>query len=280
MKKILSLTFILIIFIAFTTTINARSSPRITIRSAEELAEMRIMAESSEIIEYLVRTGHYDNGLETRADVVAFLELLDSLPIPHEEGMRFTGLTYYLGSENQIFVISFMNETREIQSFRLYIGGDNGRSIIQESLNEEQLIEIYRSQDGKMIVYSPPKAWNSFPDERGLYFLPVEINGYFISAGYNPGNRNVSNVTPQSIYGNMTATTIRDLTWIDRNQPGDIFGEGRVTTENAIEILRFVAGLENDIRSQSVMAAADVNGDGKIDTADALEILKIVAGLL
>ncbi|MDR2559021.1 MAG: dockerin type I domain-containing protein, partial [Oscillospiraceae bacterium] len=58
-----------------------------------------------------------------------------------------------------------------------------------------------------------------------------------------------------------------------------IFGEGWVTTANALEILRFVAGLEHDIRSQSAMAAADVNGDGKIDTADALEVLRIVAGL-
>jgi hypothetical protein len=236
-------------------------------------------ADDEELKNFLIRNVYIENGLSNRRNVIAFLELLDSLPIPYEEGLIFSGLTYYPDSEIQTFVIFLRSEIGEIQTFRFHVGGDNGRSIIENSLNGEQLIEVYRSQDGKIIVYSPPKAWNSFPNERSIYLLPVEINGYFITSMHSPRDSNISDITPESIYRNKSVTSIRNVTWIDRNQRGDIFGEGFVTTANAIEILRFVAGLPNDIRSQSAMAAADVNGDGKIDTADALEILRIVAGL-
>jgi hypothetical protein len=61
---------------------------------------------------------------------------------------------------------------------------------------------------------------------------------------------------------------------------GDVDGDGRVTTADALEILRYAAGLPNVIEGdERALAAADVNGDGKIDTADAMRILQIVAGL-
>jgi hypothetical protein len=66
----------------------------------------------------------------------------------------------------------------------------------------------------------------------------------------------------------------------ERFQRGDISANGRVTTSDALEILRFIAGLENVIEGdERAEAAADVNGDGKIDTADALAILRAVAGV-
>jgi hypothetical protein len=67
----------------------------------------------------------------------------------------------------------------------------------------------------------------------------------------------------------------------ERFQRGDISASGRITTSDALEILRFVAGSPNVIEGdERAMAAADVNGDGKIHTADALRILRIVAGLV
>jgi hypothetical protein len=61
---------------------------------------------------------------------------------------------------------------------------------------------------------------------------------------------------------------------------GDISGSGSVTTADALEILRYIAGLENVIEGdERAEAAADVNGDGKIDTADAVAVLRVVAGL-
>ncbi|MDR2558734.1 MAG: hypothetical protein LBC86_04210, partial [Oscillospiraceae bacterium] len=161
MKKILIATLILAIFIAFTVYANASSS-RITIRSAEELAEMRRMIEApiEELAEY-VRKSFPTEVFTSRQDIISFLELLDSLPIPHEEGMYFSSLTYYPFSNNQTFDISFRNKTGEIHSFRLFAGGDNGKGIFENSSNGESLVEIYRGQDNErqIIVYSPPSAW-------------------------------------------------------------------------------------------------------------------------
>jgi len=66
----------------------------------------------------------------------------------------------------------------------------------------------------------------------------------------------------------------------ERFQRGDISGSGKVTTSDALEILRFTAGLQNVIAGdERAEAAADVNGDGRIDTADAVMVLRRVAGL-
>jgi hypothetical protein len=107
----------------------------------------------------------------------------------------------------------------------------------------------------------------------------MEIDGFFISARYNPWNGGVTDVTPESIYGGMTVTSIKDITWIERHIKGDVDGDGRVTTADALEILKYVAGLRSLIVGDAARAAADVNGDGKIDTADAMAVLRIVAGL-
>jgi len=61
---------------------------------------------------------------------------------------------------------------------------------------------------------------------------------------------------------------------------GDITGTGRIDTDDAIQILKFVAGLESvldDMTEEEALAVADVNKDGKIDADDAIAILKHVA---
>lgn len=84
----------------------------------------------------------------------------------------------------------------------------------------------------------------------------------------------------EEIFDNATLTSLKDLTWIERYIKGDIWGDGFVTTANALEILRYAVGLENDIaRDSRAMAAADVNGDGRIDTEDALIVLRIAVGI-
>ncbi|MDR2532650.1 MAG: hypothetical protein LBC82_07400 [Oscillospiraceae bacterium] len=50
-------------------------------------------------------------------------------------------------------------------------------------------------------------------------------------SGYNPG-RSSAQVTPESVFKDKTVTSFIDITWLDRNQPGDIFSEGFVTTAN------------------------------------------------
>ncbi|MCL2698435.1 MAG: hypothetical protein FWE74_10210, partial [Oscillospiraceae bacterium] len=157
MKKTISFILVLVIFITFAINASARPN-QIVINSEEELAEMRRMAEAEGITAYLIRTGYYDNGLRYRADVVAFLELLDSLPIPFIPGMIFTNVTYFPGRE--LFIV-LVTETRERYSFDFFLKEDKGMSMIEEQL----LVEIHRINDNgrQIIIYSPDM--DRFPNE-------------------------------------------------------------------------------------------------------------------
>jgi uncharacterized repeat protein (TIGR02543 family) len=55
---------------------------------------------------------------------------------------------------------------------------------------------------------------------------------------------------------------------------GDANGDGKLTSVDALLILRYLAGWGNTLDKQ----AADVNGDGKITSVDALLILRYLAG--
>ncbi|MDR2532649.1 MAG: hypothetical protein LBC82_07395 [Oscillospiraceae bacterium] len=128
MKKILVFLLVLVMVTNFTFYSLSAPPPRVIIRSEDELIELRRMAEAGE--EAFTRSGHRE--LITYGEVVAFLGLLDSLPIPHTAGMQFSSLTYHPGSESQTFDITFVNGAGERQSFRLLAGGDKGRSAFEE----------------------------------------------------------------------------------------------------------------------------------------------------
>ena len=58
------------------------------------------------------------------------------------------------------------------------------------------------------------------------------------------------------------------------SMPGDCNGDGEITTDDAILILRMTLGLtEPDI------SAADFDGDGEITSIDALIVLRIALGI-
>lgn len=57
--------------------------------------------------------------------------------------------------------------------------------------------------------------------------------------------------------------------------PGDINGDGEVDINDAICLLKYVAGWKLD---GVVIEAPDVNGDGRVNTKDAIQILRYIAG--
>jgi len=52
----------------------------------------------------------------------------------------------------------------------------------------------------------------------------------------------------------------------------DVDGDGKISTEDAAQILRIVSGAS--VVTGDVRKRADVNGDGKVSTADAIEVLR------
>ncbi|MDR2558015.1 MAG: hypothetical protein LBC86_00495, partial [Oscillospiraceae bacterium] len=166
----------------------------------------------------------------------------------------------------QTFSIRFSNETGERYSFRLFAGGDRGKSAFEESLNGEQLIEFIEVKDNgkQIIIYSAPASWGTFPSQNGGYQFPMEINGYFMRGGYSPGDSGITGVTLENIYRNMTVSSFADEPWWTN-----------FTTSDALAVLRAVSGLTALTDEQS----AKLGISGEPTSADALEILRIVAGL-
>lgn len=58
---------------------------------------------------------------------------------------------------------------------------------------------------------------------------------------------------------------------------GDINGDGKVNSADALLILRYSIGYKNAI-SDNALLNADANGDGRVNSADALIILRISIG--
>ncbi|MCL2637417.1 MAG: hypothetical protein FWD48_03515 [Oscillospiraceae bacterium] len=282
MKKLLSILLIFTMLVILTTLVDAGTPPpRIIFRDKEQLMKMREMVKASdeELEKYL--DGYFKrNGLMNREDVVNFLNLLDSLPIPYNEDMRFGSLTYYPDPEIQTFDMIFSSKTGERHTFRLFTGEDKGKSLFEEDMGGEMFIEIYRGQDNgrQIIVYSPPSAWGSYPNRHGNYTFPMEIEGFFISAGYVPGQSDAY-VTAEDIYRHMTVTTIRDLLWIERPElittDDELVTVDELTTADALTVLRAVAGITSLTDAESVRFGIS----GAPTTADALAILRKVAGL-
>lgn len=59
--------------------------------------------------------------------------------------------------------------------------------------------------------------------------------------------------------------------------PGDVNGDGKVDSVDAVQILRFDAAVSDLTPEQ--LQKADVNGDGKVDSVDAAAVLRIDSGL-
>lgn len=60
------------------------------------------------------------------------------------------------------------------------------------------------------------------------------------------------------------------------NAVGDINGDGKVNSSDALIVLRYCVGMSTGVKN---MKPADINHDGKINTNDALIILRICVGL-
>ena len=194
----------------------------IVVYGEDELSLMRKMieADEEELFNYLDRMHHSVNGMTSREDVVSFLELLDSLPIPYISETWLSCIDYYPESETKFFDVFFRNEIGEIYSFRFFTAGDRGKAMIEENISRDvrgQYIELFQSRDSKsqIKVFSPSDEWVSFSNERGILYFPMEIDGYFVRAIYNPGDSGkISDVTPEEIYRDIVVTSFKDDVWL------------------------------------------------------------------
>lgn len=75
-------------------------------------------------------------------------------------------------------------------------------------------------------------------------------------------------------YDNIALSVVNGSVTVYHGIPGDIDGDSKVNTKDAILLFRYVAGWDVDVDP----AALDVNGDNKVDTKDAVALFRYIAG--
>ena len=215
MKKLLVLLFLLILILAgCASNLNPSSNgkdapiddagppPTVTLRGLEDLEEIREMATADDetLEEYLwTRDG---GGMKTREDVVAFLELMDSLPIPLIPDAEWGGLSY--APEYQDIYMTYETQTGEIYAFRFFLEHDS----VEETIEEKTGVmgsPIYQRENGRIKVFNHAQT---DPPASEVAVFWIDIDGYFVRAGYRKNDQDVSGVAPEEIYSELTLTSL------------------------------------------------------------------------
>jgi hypothetical protein len=260
MKKFLLIVLILIIFISSAIHASATPPPQIIIWEESELIKLREMVEAdeNELQDYLRRMNYRINGMTSREDVIKFLNIIDSLPIPYVARTRFGSLSHRWDSQ-RVF-LSFLTDIDEVYSFRFTPSGENTNT------DRELLFKLPISQDDYINVYSTSESQFN---EHGAIFFRMEMDGFIIRAGYNRGrnNEHITTFNPQEAYKDIIITSFAEVPWSTISISFNTF--------DALMILRAVAGVAELTEEE----AARFEISGAPATADAMRILRIVAGI-
>ena len=234
-KKILIFLIISVIVISFTFNAFASTPPRlITVESIEELLELR-------------------KSFGASGELEALLVALDSLPIPviSDKELLLRTITYNPDIK-MITTISYDSEDGYFYSFSIRdYRPETVEEFIERVYNEKSIL-LYQSEDENIKIYAYPQALRAevlpgYENNSGRFVM--DFYGYFVWVIYWHEN-------------------ITDYSSVDAEQ---LLGEVAFSSMKELETMH-----EQRVRFQK----GDVNGDGKIDTTDALEILKYEAGLL
>ena len=124
-----------------------------------------------------------------------------------------------------------------------------------------------------------------------MYRVYRVVNGIFIEDGTTSDTSyTVGGLASDREYGFMVACRVNgewsyqsadDVVYIMTDSPafisGDLNGDGLVNITDAIELLKYVAKLENNVVNE---AETDIDGNGTVNINDAIYLLKKIAGLI
>ena len=152
----------------------------IFVDSKEELLELRKMSAADEKVlnEYLIKTSLGMNGVTGRQDLLDFLNLIDSLPIPLVSGAGFPDGVYYYPSHKNVN-IHYTNKKGVNYSFTFQTDGADAEYNI--NLFEKKSSDIiYTDELNKITVYSHSEKDGSVDPDMNIYLMNVQ--GYFVIA--------------------------------------------------------------------------------------------------
>lgn len=141
-------------------------------------------------------------------------------------------------------------------------------------LTSENITEISDTTKSKIIYMSQDVT----PDG-GVYEFAIEKSKVISATG-------LTDIDGCTLYVKVGGKDVADMatktvTYYDPTASvkyGDVTGEGDIDIGDAVQVLRYEAGLTTFDSKQKV--AADVTGEGDIDIGDAVKILRFEAGLV
>jgi hypothetical protein len=184
----------------------------VSLRGLDALTEMREMAVAGEeeLIAYLRRMSLDMNGLRSRNDVVAFLELLDSLPLPVIQGAELGVINYW--PETQSLSFFYRVDDSERYSFSFALDEDTIAQIRDELTNSEngEKLEPIPQENDRITVLSRENAQSQNSTLRIVYHR-LEIDGYLIRVDYRNENKDVFSMGTDEIFEDLILSTFEEL---------------------------------------------------------------------
>jgi hypothetical protein len=166
-------------------------------------------ASEDELQAHLRRTHNIMNGLRSREDVVAFLELLDSLPLPVIQGAELVEIAYY--PEQQSLSVLYQVGDSESYSFSFTWNEDTIERIrdLINAESREELESIPQEKD-RIAVLSRSDFQNESDTLRIVYYR-LEIDGYLVGVDFRNNNTDIFALDTAEIFEDLILSTFEEL---------------------------------------------------------------------
>ena len=262
MKRVLVIALALIMSFTFTVPFALMADANepyasVIVRGLDKLEEMRgMLAKSDEELEAYLDTIP-GRGLNSREDLVNFLELVDNAPVPRLIDGEISAIEYHPKYDELDIFIEASNGDRVHLEY--YLSMDPSEGVERFSSDKSTLSQPVKSQDERITVYSQVKEphisgigemvrWALTLDDTFVYVV------HYATAG--------SDADAETVFGNPEIKKISELSHEALN--GDINDNGEIDSMDYVLLKRAYFGTYI-FKNQAV---GDINGNGQIDSMD------------
>ena len=290
MKKLLSILVIIVLIITFFSAMTIKSIaedeaiPFVQFSSFEDFLNAYLaIKEGGSVIDFMERGLLPDSINFTEFEILHLPAVISENFVIrriyiNEYGMTIWFLPKYIEGPTS----AFWQRWNQYPYFQLDITYKSPFEISMEALLQSHNQTVHDLINGKYFVSSTPNLFISFiwfsDDLRLRLYVNLrqqDTEEFKTLIGSGNPREFVRFSETRTVDLTDTAAVLDLINFGERFLRGDVNGDMRVDTADALEILRYAVGLTDEIDYD----AADMNRDGKVDTADALAVLRMAVGL-
>ena len=183
------------------------------LRNAIDNPEMN----ENEFLDYAISLRAVGGRGIIKNDFVSFLNLIDSLEVPVLPNAKLSYIEYSPDRFYGRFTLSYLSEEGELYRFTFFPFSDNFYfdNMITNYTNEEPAL-LYQKNEENIKVYE-----NNVYSTPGTCWFCLDISGKFYEASFSnsdlkAGIIDISMITAEDVYKDLTVGPLKNVTWIDR----------------------------------------------------------------